>query len=101
MTKEGKIKAAIMKYLRARGHFLWVHSNVGIVKKNGQRIPVGMKGVADIIGVRRGGQIIAVEVKAGYNKASEAQEVFLNHIRDMGGVGIVAYSIQDCVEAGL
>jgi hypothetical protein len=100
-TPEGKVKTAIMKYLRARGHFVFVHSSVGIIKPNGMRITVGMKGVADIIGLRQGGQFMAIEVKSRYGRPTPEQLVFLENVRDLGGIGIIAKSIQDCVDAGL
>jgi hypothetical protein len=51
-------------------------------------------GVADILGIFRG-QPLAIEVKIKGRKASPAQEAFLNRWNKEGGIGFVAYSIED------
>jgi hypothetical protein len=102
-TTEGEIKKSIVDYLRMRGHFVFNHYNGGIKKPNGSFIPVGMKGISDVLGIRKGhqGQFIAIEVKDKKGKVSEHQEVFLKMVNDMGGLGFVAFSIDDCIRNGL
>lgn len=102
-TPEGLIKKSITDYLTIRGHFVFNHYNGGIKKPNGSFIPIGMKGISDVLGIRKGskGQFIAIEVKDKGKKPSEHQVVFLKMVNDMGGLGIVANSIEDCIKVGL
>lgn len=54
-----------------------------------------IKGISDIIGVLKDGRILCVEVKSEKGKTSPHQEVFLKKINKMGGVALVARSIED------
>lgn len=60
--------------------------------------PMGTTGVPDIIGCHKG-RFIAIEVKAGKNAVSPAQKAFLEAITRAGGIGIVARSIDDVIDA--
>lgn len=100
--KESVIKKQIIEYLRKRGHFVWMNRNVGVFNAAyGKYIPAGVKGIPDILGLKKGGQFIGVEVKTKKNKPSIYQEEFLKNINKFGGIGIVAYSAEDCQNAGL
>lgn len=55
----------------------------------------GLKGSADIIGVGFGGKFIAIEVKTGKSKQSEFQKNFQNMVTSLGGIYIVARSVDD------
>jgi hypothetical protein len=51
-----------------------------------------MKGSADILGCLPGGKFLAVETKAPAGRLSPEQLEFLEKIRGIGGVAIVAHS---------
>lgn len=56
----------------------------------------GLNGVSDIIGFhKKTGRFIAVEVKAGRDKLSFAQKIFLESVRRGGGVSIEARGVKD------
>lgn len=101
-NKEGGIQKAIMDYLRLKGVVCFKHRNVGIYKKDtGSYIPLpsGEKGISDIIGCLPDGRFLAVEVKCPGKKPSPDQLDFLKRIWQSGGVGLVAYSIDDVMGA--
>ena len=52
------------------------------------------KGTSDIIACI-GGRYVAIECKIEPNKPTQAQLDFLERVRSSGGVGIVAYSLDD------
>lgn len=57
------------------------------------------KGISDIIGWTPDGKFFAVECKDKGGKLSLDQEQFLNKLNKAGGVGIVAYSLDDLINA--
>lgn len=102
MKKEADIKRAIVQYLRARGCLVIPYRNVGIFKREtGQYIPAQQLGISDLLGLTRGGKFFAIEVKMTGNKPTLFQDKFLETVRSFGCIGIVAYSIDDCIKAGL
>ena len=52
------------------------------------------KGVADIIGILDG-RFLAIEVKRPGAKLTEDQAIFLQKVRNNGGIGIVARDVSD------
>ena len=93
---ERAIQSAILQYLQLRGHLVWRNVNRGFKLSTGKWIPSAVVGVPDIIGLQKGtGKFIGIEVKANRNKLTEAQSEFLEHINSMGGIGLVAYSVDD------
>jgi hypothetical protein len=56
------------------------------------------RGVSNIIGVWNG-RFLAIEVKRPEGRVSEDQEIFLNRIRQHGGIGFVARSTEDVITA--
>jgi len=53
------------------------------------------KGVADIIGQTTGGVFFAIEVKRPGEKATTEQRAFLDRVNAHGGIGILAFSVDD------
>ena len=72
-------------------------NDVGVGRSlNGNRVlRWGLKGSADIIGIGFGGRFVAIEVKTGKARQSEQQKCFQQMIQNMGGIYIVARSVQD------
>ena len=59
-------------------------------------IPGSLPGISDILGVQRGtGRMMAIEIKTSTGRTTPQQEAFLARIRDCGGIGIVARSVED------
>lgn len=99
MTPEGKVKASIKDYLnklKADGVlYWWSFQAVGAYNKNGDFYRSSIPGVSDIVGVINNGPFFAIEVKAGKNTTSAAQELFLFNIERLGHIAIVARSVED------
>jgi len=97
---ESRIQRSILDYLKLKNIVAWKNSNVGIYKKStGQYIPSGTPGVSDILGVLHpSGRFLAIEVKAPKKYASPTQKVFLEQIRNAGGLAGVCRSIDDVIE---
>jgi len=85
----------------------WYRNNVGlsIRRANNQKrrfIYYGIGGVggSDLIGiVRLTGKFIACEVKSKTGKPTAAQIAFLNCVRNSNGIGVLARSPRDVIEA--
>ena len=98
-TPEGCIKTAILRYLERRGFFAWGNAT-GCVRVAPDRwIHFGKKGSADIIGILPDGKFLAVECKAPAGRLAPEQKAFLEKVRGLGGVGIVARSGRELDEA--
>lgn len=99
MTPEGQVKNLICGWLRAQRCFFFIHDSVGIfdpVKKQfrSNRSPYRIRGVSDILGIWEG-KFLAIEVKAGRNTPTDEQMAFINTVNDRGGIGFVAWSLED------
>ena len=71
--------------------------NTGAYKPEGsdRYIRYGTPGGADIIGLTRRGQFIAVEAKTARGKLSPLQEAFRQHIEAHNGLYVVCRSLDD------
>lgn len=72
-------------YKDAKGHFI--------------RYGVASPGGSDLIGYTRRGQFLAIEVKYGRTAVTSEQRRFVESVRAAGGVGVIAYTIEDVLEA--
>ena len=99
MGPEGRIKAACLRFLELRGLFAWNNPTGAIEIRPGQFMRFGKKGSADIIGCLPGGRFLAIEVKAPRGRLSPEQAAFLERVRGLGGLAIVARGFQDIDEA--
>ena len=88
-----QITQSVIDYIRMKG-------GKATRINTGQRLGVrfGEVGAADVIGCYRG-RYVAVEVKAGKDVLSEKQLEWLNDARRAGGVTVIAYSLQDVIDA--
>jgi len=57
----------------------------------------GVKGCSDILAIKAG-TFYAIECKIKPNKPTPEQMIFLRNIADKGGIGIIAYSLDDIIE---
>ena len=86
---------AIIEFLNAKKWLVIKHNNVGIKKPDGSYIPVSTLGVSDLFIISPRGRAICVEVKRDGEKLSDNQRAFLDRVNKTGGIGFVAYSVDD------
>jgi hypothetical protein len=104
---ETALVRACLAFLELRGAFVWRNQSrvmrMQYTRKDGRvddrLMRFGIPGASDIIGVLRGGRLIAVECKVGKNKPSQMQADFLQRVRERGGVAVVAYTVDDVQDA--
>jgi hypothetical protein len=94
LTPDGRIKAAILRYLERRGFLAWNNPSGAVRIAPDRWIHFGKKGSADIIGILPDGKFLAVECKSRNGRLAPEQKDFLEKVRGMGGIGLVACS--DC-----
>jgi hypothetical protein len=103
---ETSLNKALLQFLRYHPKVadVWRNNTAAfpITPPGGKRrfLKFSRPGISDILGYLKDGRILAVEGKVGDNKPTEAQQEFIDRVRAAGGVGIIAYSIDD-VERGL
>jgi hypothetical protein len=95
MTPEGAVVKACLEYLKLRGAYVWRNNTGALKDKNNRPVFFGKVGSSDILGVLPGGKFIAVECKAQNGRLSDHQIEFLNEIERMGGVAVIAKSVDD------
>lgn len=100
-SNANSVTKAILTYLNSTGFFAWRNNTTGIWDETKKvfRKNHGLNGVSDILGIHKEtGLFIAIEVKGGKDKVSEAQQYFLNQIEKFGGYALVAREIKDVIE---
>jgi hypothetical protein len=95
MTAEGAVVKACLEYLKLRGAFVWRNNTGALKDKKDRPVFFGKVGSSDIIGLLPGGRFIAVECKAPGGRLSNHQIEFLTQIENMGGLAIIARSVED------
>ena len=99
MTPEARIKNACLRYLERRGLFAWNNPS-GCVRAAPDRwIHFGKKGSADIIGILPDGKFLAIETKSKNGSLTPEQKDFLEKVRGLGGVAILARSLRELGDA--
>jgi len=99
-TNTNNLTKSIVNYLNMSHHFAWRNNNAPTFdrKRNVYRSNNTLKGISDILGIHRdSGKMIAIEVKVGRDKLSKEQTEFLNRVSKMGGIVLVAKSIDDVI----
>lgn len=99
---EQEVKRQISDFLNFKGIFFWWNHSTGLYdpinkkyrKRNGR---YDLNGTSDILGIYKG-KLLAIEVKAGSNRPSQHQTLFLTRVIEQGGVALVAWSIEDVIE---
>jgi len=104
--KESVIQNAVISALRHHKRVAWVERinsgafNVGGDAVNrGRFFRSGFVGCSDVIGQLKDGRFLAVEVKRPGGKLSKPQKAFLDKVNNSGGLGFVAYSVDDVLKA--
>jgi len=102
---ERDIQKQILNYCSHQKYIeVWRNNTTGIWdQKKGRyrlnRSKHARKGISDILGVTNTGRFLAIEVKSKYGKLTEHQNEFLQMVANMGGIAIVARSLEDVVTA--
>ena len=101
---ENNIQKQIMEYLKfARQKdvpVVWRQNTGALVIKGKSKdrfVRFGEKGISDILGILRGGRMLAIEVKtpARRKQVSIWQKDFIDRINNAGGLAFVATSIEE------
>ncbi len=75
---------------------VWRNNTGALTDQRGQLITYGLKGSADILGlIAPDGRFLAIEVKNERGKQSPAQIAFGEMVEKMGGIYILARSVED------
>lgn len=98
-ASEQGIQKSILDYLRLKKYVAFKHHSTGSGVRNGKAFffSHSEKGISDIIACSREGRFIAIEVKKPGGKPSEEQLDFLERVNQNGGIGILAYSLDDVI----
>ena len=89
---------ATLRVLTLNGFTAWRNNNIPTfdAKRNIYRANTTKKGISDIIGFQRStGRFLAVEIKNGKDKLSAEQKVFLEDVKNGGGIAMVIYNMTD------
>ncbi len=79
---------------------VWRNNSGALPDARGRVIRFGLAGSADILGLLRpSGRFLAIEVKAQNGRQSEAQRNFQRMITESGGLYVLAYSVQEAIDA--
>jgi hypothetical protein len=110
-NRESDVLAACLQYLALKGVYAWRQNQGAIpLKAGGYRKFVGLRGVADILGILsqqvtvagegkvRFGNLLAVEVKRPGEKPRPDQSAFLARVNELGGVGVCVHSVRELEE---
>jgi len=98
-TPEARVSKAVDAYLKKiRAHVL--RTGAGMAEFEGRKVSIGQAGCSDLtvcLPSAPGGMsaFCAIEIKAGKNKPSKLQARYLDKVRAVGGLAIVAYSVAD------
>ena len=93
---ESMIVSSCLEFLQWKGIFSWRSNQAPIPTGDGRyRRFVGLRGAADIQGVVPGGKALHVEIKTETGKLSPFQEEFLDRVSSLGGIAIVARSVEE------
>ena len=98
-VREMDLTRSVVEWLRTMG-FVALRQNVGqsrYTAKDGtdRFVKFGFAGLSDVLGILPGGRFLAVETKVGRNTATGSQASFLAEVEAIGGIGILAYSLDD------
>ena len=94
---EQDIQKGILDYLLLRKYVAFKHNSTQFGVRDGKNFAFSnsKKGVADIIACSPKGTFVAIEVKKPGGRATPEQLEFLEKVRSAGGIGILAFSLED------
>lgn len=102
MQKEKELQNEIMGWLKQKEIFRFqINNSVSFDRLQGRYRKKNrwfVYGVSDIVGIYRG-KFVAIEVKTEKGRLSSYQKIFLQDVKNNGGIAIVARSIGDIEKA--
>ena len=94
---EKVIQSQILQYLGYSGIKAF-RMNAGMARigqgRKQRMIKLAPAGFSDIFGVMKDGRALFIEVKAGKNKPTKLQELFLEEMREQGAIAFWANSVE-------
>ena len=103
---ESELQHKILLALGLRDDLIVWRSNAGVAfRPDGSAVQFGKVGQADITGIIKGGRRLEIEVKRPAwsaqrpGRQSAVQRIFQRNIEKMGGLYILAYSVEDVINA--
>lgn len=97
-STEKATQKAILDYLELTGVFHWRNNSGAMRTEHGSFVRFGTAGSPDIIVVLPPhGQILGIEVKDGRGSLSAAQKAFRDALERVGGLYLVARSLDDVI----
>jgi len=98
-VREADLQAAILHEFGSRPDIRLWRANVLVARtKDGRVVKAGVKGQADLSGIRAGGQRIEIEVKSPSGRQSQEQKRWQAMILRFGGIYVTARSLEDVRE---
>ena len=98
-TPESIVLEDCLQYLQVRGIFHW-RNNTGAVRLGpGRFMRFGKVGSSDILAVLPGGRLLCIECKAKSGRLSPEQKQFLEEVKALGCLAVVARDWQELDEA--
>jgi hypothetical protein len=96
--RESDIQKAILDYLSLKRIVAWRNNSGTAEVQAGKKLywmKLAPKGSPDIIGYLPDGRFLGIEVKRKGGVASQEQIDFLDKLNNSGGLGMIAYSLDD------
>jgi hypothetical protein len=94
--QEAAALVEVLKALRAHRAVAWCNRmNSGATRVGSRFIRFGWRGCPDVLGQLKDGRFLGVEVKAATGRLRAEQRVFLERVRESGGVAFVARDCRD------
>lgn len=101
-ASESQILDSILTYLKLCRIFSWRNNNGAVFdpKIGTFRSPPkhSLKGIPDILGILKGGRLLALEVKKQGGRVSPEQSDFIKKAVELGALCAVVYSLDDVIE---
>ena len=98
---ERDIQRAILDYLSLK-RIVAFRINSGAMKVgsagNERYMRLAPRGTPDILGYTKDGHFLAIEVKRKGGTVSTEQQEFIDGVNRAGGIGLVAYSLDDVIK---
>ena len=110
-SAENQVTAACFRYLQLRGAFVWRNQSrtINMPGVGGKLRPMffGLPGSPDILGMLAGGRFVGVECKQplgpkggdSHSRQSDDQKAFQRECERVGGLYVLARSVDDVIEA--
>lgn len=106
-ARETNIQATVLTYLKLKGYVAWRCQAIPVPIRKGNKI-VGLRqanpdtiGIPDILLVRPGGKLMAIEMKTKTGKLSPEQEHWRDQLLNVGADWLLARSLDDVIAFGL